>query len=119
MVTIEVDESYAFDFLSIAWVKKIKKLKNADEQFFFYFENIKYQIGSDLFYEIIESSEYNSLIHYNERIYEKLEEIRCNNCIVSAKIIDDLNTCRYHSKVKLQKSFFGKDIKEIKSDMMT
>jgi len=116
MVTIDVDEAYAFDFLSIAFVKKIKKIPGSYEQYAFYENCIKSQIGDVLFNKIIESPEYDSLIKHNNIIYEKLEEIRVDKSEVSAKIIDNLNTSRYISKINLQNKFFTENVREIKSN---
>ena len=115
MVIIKVDEGYAFDFLSIIEVKKIKKLHKADQQYEFYSKSIKNQLDEKLFDKIIKSSDYNLLLKSNTIIYDTLEEIRLDNSKIPAKVIDNLNTDRYSAKILLQKKFFNVNIMELKS----
>jgi len=115
MVTIEVDEAFAFDFLSIAVVKAKKKLNGAKEQLVFYYDSLEFQLGIK-FHDIIESEEYKELIRLNEEIYDKLEIIRKDPNLILASVIDELNSERYEIKKKLQFKFFNKDIKEVKSN---
>jgi hypothetical protein len=115
MVTIEVDEAFAFDFLSIAAVKEKKKLNGAKEQLAFYYDSLEFQLGIK-FHDIIKSEEYKELIRLNEEIYDKLEIIRKNHNLILASVIDELNSERYEIKKKLQFKYFNEDIKEVKSN---
>ena len=115
MVTIEVDEAFAFDFLSIAKVKVNKKLNGANEQFIFHRDNLQFQVGIK-FSDIVESEEYSNLVRLNEKIYDKLEIVRKNPNVILASEIDELNTERYNTKKKLQFKFFNEDVKEVKSN---
>jgi len=115
MVTIEIDEGYAFDFLSIIAVKQIKKLGGADQQYDLYSKSIKNQLGDNLFDKIIKSLEYDSLVKSNTIIYDTLEEIRLDSSKIPAKVIDNLNTDRYNAKILLQQNFFNINMTELKS----
>jgi hypothetical protein len=105
MLNIQVDEGYAFDYLSILEVKN-KKLKT--EVSFLNYQNclffLKNQLSENLFNSIISSEEYNNLIDANTKTFDAVDKARYGQ--ISAKEVDDLNMLRYTYKVKLQNKFF-------------
>ena len=115
MISLIVDEAYAFDYLSILEVKK-EKLPNSKnlDAFDICAKHIRNQTGEQLFYEIINSPEYNLLFKANEETFEAVEKARYGS--ISAKKVDDLNMNRYNKKIALQKKFFPNSIlKETKT----
>jgi hypothetical protein len=109
MIEILVDEGYAFDFLSIA---EIKKEKGANEMFYIARIGIIKQLGTEKFNEIISSKEYKELKTANEKTFNAVNLAKENK--IDAKSVDDLNMQRYFCKTALQKKFFSEDVKEKK-----
>lgn len=108
MIELPVDESYAFDFLSILEVKLDKSTANncADLQkkCNFYANNLQEQIGDDLFKAIQNSAIYKELKQCNKHLFETIDN--CKVYGISARTIDKLNYLRFQLKTKLQKEFF-------------
>jgi len=101
MIKLTVDECYAFDFLSILAVKN-KKTGHGKNQFDFCSQNIRDQV--DNFDDVISSSQYQSLVDINEKIFNAVDLAKQN--LVTAKLVDDLNYDRYLVKQQLQKRFY-------------
>jgi hypothetical protein len=104
-MNLRVDEGYAFDYLSILYIKNKQKpsdqnLKNWQDCFFY----LKNQIDNKLWDEIIESNEMKSIIQANQKTFEAVEKARYGK--ISAKKVDNCNMERYISKIKLQNKFF-------------
>lgn len=115
MISILVDESYAYDYLSILTVKS-KKLKTnkALETRDKCNEFIMEQVGDDKHLEILSSNEFISLFNANSETFDGVEKARYGQ--ISAKELDDLNMKRYNCKVLLQNKFFPQQtISELKS----
>jgi hypothetical protein len=110
MINLKVDEAYAFDYLSILYIKKDRSQKC-------------YQIWKDCFdflsvqltnfIEIINSHEYINLLEANKITFEAVEKARYGN--ISAKAVDEANMLRHKRKIELQKKFFNKNLEEFKT----
>ena len=75
MININVDEGYAFDFLSILQVKhETIDSKELEERFTECKNYISKQIGSTLFSEIINSKEYKNCYLANLRHSKRLKK---------------------------------------------
>lgn len=112
MINIKVDEAYAFDYLSILEIKKnLNNLckKNWEDCFIF----LQDQISDNKMQEIINSSEYKSMVETNKLTFDAVEKARYGN--ISAKEVDDVNMLRYKKKLKLQTKFFNINLMEYKT----
>jgi hypothetical protein len=105
MITILVDEGYAYDYLSILRVKnkKINTEKTLAAQNSCN-EHILDQVGEQKHLEILYSEEFENLFNVNSETFDAVEKARYGE--ISAKEVDDLNMKRYHCKVALQNKFF-------------
>ena len=117
MINLLVDESYAFDYLSILLTKESindneqnKSNANICSDF------IESQIGKELMLKIIVSPEFRKLNEANRITYQLVEKIRYQEGgKVTGKDVDNANMDRYYAKKELQKKFFNTDITEKKS----
>lgn len=115
MITILVDEGYAYDYLSILTVKNKKintektlAAKNSCN------EHILDQVGEQKHLEILYSEEFEDLFNVNSETFDAVEKARYGQ--ITAKEVDDLNMKRYNCKVALQNKFFTeKNILEFKT----
>lgn len=115
MITILVDEGYAYDYLAILSVKR-KKLKTdkALETRDQCSEFIMKQVGEDKHLDILFSQEFIDLFSVNSETFDAVEKARYGE--ISAKEVDDLNMKRYNCKIALQNKFFPQQkISELKS----
>jgi hypothetical protein len=104
MINLLVDEGYAFDYLSILYIKQNLYPDNLKKQTYNQcYEYLMSQIEN--FETIISSSEYKALLQSNAYTFTLIDKLR-NNESITAKEIDDSNMDRYHRKVDLQKRFF-------------
>lgn len=104
MITLLVDEGYAYDYLAILQVKVNKNIANSASAFARCHDHIVEQVGIDLHSRICRSSEFFALIQANEKTFDCVEHARYGE--ISAKEVDDANMERYRCKVSLQKKFF-------------
>lgn len=115
MITILVDEGYAYDYLAILTVKH--KIFNNEKTLTarnLCNEHILSQVSEDRHIEIIQSQEFKNLFDANFETFEAVEEARYGQ--ISAKEVDDLNMKRYDHKVALQNKFFpNSNVNELKS----
>jgi hypothetical protein len=110
MINLTVDESYAFDYLSIL---EIKSNKNGDKKNYKQCkENIICQIGLDNFLEIEASEEYHQLLKANLNTFNLVEAVKLNPCLGDK--VDESNYERYKAKIALQKKFFNENLSEQK-----
>jgi hypothetical protein len=110
MIKIEVDEAYAFDYLSILFLKR----NFSDENFENWSNCYDYLAGQlSNFDEIIKSQEYINLIESNQITFAAVELARYGN--ISAKEVDDANMLRHKRKKELQNKFFQTKLKEHKT----
>jgi len=105
MITISVDECYAYDYLAILNVKH-KKINNEKTLAAknLCSEHLLNQIGEDKHIEILSSQEFKNLLFVNEETFDAIEIVRHGS--ISAKEVDDLNMQRYNHKIILQNKFF-------------
>lgn len=112
MISLKVDEAYAFDYLSILHVKKSIN-QNISPSWKECFIHIEKQIGSTKMEEIIHSKEYQNMIEANQITFNAVEKARYGN--ITAKEVDEANMLRYKRKLEFQKFFFKNDLVESKS----
>lgn len=114
MIKIQVDEAYAFDYLSILQIKRVlspQALKNFEETKDF----IKSQLDIQLFATIITSKEYDELLVLNQTVYNMVDRIKSGEKLDAAEV-DRLNSERFKTKQELQLKYFGEPTKlEVKS----
>lgn len=112
MINLQVDEAYAFDYLSILHVKKnINSINESSwRNCFLYLEE---QIGKIKMSEIINSIEYQDMIEANKITFDAVEKARYGN--ITAKEVDESNMLRYKKKLELQKKFFNNILTEVKT----
>lgn len=113
---INVDEGYAFDYLSILHTKHAQN--PSDENFKKWkdcYDYLNNQIDDIQFWnEIIRSEEIKKIDEANKKTFEAVEKARYGE--ISAKEVDACNMQRYHAKVEFQNKFFpNSKIIEIKS----
>jgi len=114
MINLNVDEGYAFDYLSILEVKfKNTNSPETSKSFESCKSFLKSQISSDLFDLIYESKEYHKCKAANQLTFDAVEKARYGN--IPAKEVDDCNMKRYNAKINLQKKFFKNEISEHKT----
>lgn len=105
MISILVDEGYAYDYLAILAVKAKKintnKTLDAKNQCNEFLMN---QVGEDKHLDILKSKAFTDLFNVNSETFDAVEKARYGE--ISAKEVDDLNMKRYHCKVALQNKFF-------------
>lgn len=107
MISILVDEGYAFDYLSILFVKSTSLNSSKSAKAFEECKShIKSQIADDKFLDIIRSIEYQNLITANIETFNAVERAR-KGFSITAKEVDDCNMKRFQAKVDLQKKFFN------------
>jgi len=110
MINLLVDEAYAFDFLSIFYIKR----NNSDLTLKAWNEcknYIKDQIPNK-FNIIIKSKEYKDLLKANQKTFKAVDEAKVDK--VKASYVDSCNYQRYLAKKSLQEKFFSASLKEIK-----
>lgn len=111
MITLLVDEAYAFDYLSILDVKKNKNPFNYDVWSQCY-KNLQYQFDNDKWLSMIYSDEYKNMIKANELTFDAVDKAKRNE--VTAKYVDECNYQRYVAKQKFQLKFFNSVLSEKK-----
>jgi len=110
MITLKVDEAYAFDYLSILEIKKHKT--NDESKWSECLDYLSYQFDIDFFKQMITSQEYKDMIKANELTFEAVDKAKRNE--VSAKDVDYCNFQRHVAKENFQRKFFGSDLSEKK-----
>lgn len=115
MITLKVDEAYAFDYLSILEVKKenLSKQKEADQSYLDCLGHLESQVGQSKLSLILSSPEYQSLKFSNGRVFDGVEKARYGN--ISARDLDILNMDRFLKKKDIQQKFFKEELTELKS----
>lgn len=113
MITIRVDEAYAFDFLSILDVKRFY-ISSVQILYEDYYSEIQDQVDQSVFLNVINSLEYQELVCVNRKIYDTLELLR-KGVSTEASVIDNLNTKRYELKTSIQHKYFNSAVSEQKS----
>lgn len=115
MISLQVDEAYAFDYLAILHTK-ILKLNSAksSELFNQVYDSIEKQVGAKTAKDIINSNEYKNLLKANIDVFDAVEKARKEEPI-DGRIMDNLNQKRFEAKKVIQVKFFSSDLQEIKS----
>ena len=111
MISIEVDEAYAFDYLSILQVKKQKSYLSNDtwRKCYMYLQN---QFDPEKWLLMINSDEYKNMIKANELTFDAVDKAKNNG--VTAQHVDYCNYQRHAAKQNFQKKFFACDLSELK-----
>jgi hypothetical protein len=112
MINLLLDEGYAFDYISILAIKN-EKFKNQALYLMQCCEQIKQQIGENLFLSILDSDEYKNLKEANKKTFDAVDKARYGK--ITAKKVDACNMERYNAKVALQKKFFNSTSTEYKN----
>jgi hypothetical protein len=112
MISISVDEAYAFDYLSILFIKKNINSDCYDHwvDCYSYIEN---QLGKNKMIEIVNSIEYIDLIKANQLTFDAVEKARYGS--ITAKEVDQANLLRHKRKTELQNKFFNQKLMEYKT----
>jgi hypothetical protein len=112
MITLKVDEAYAFDYLSILHVKK-ELNSQLTPTWQDCLTHIEQQVSSDLMNQILASDEYKNMIEANQITFNAVEKARYGS--ITAKEVDEANMLRYKRKLELQAKFFNNKLTEIKT----
>lgn len=112
MIKLNVDEGYAFDYLSILQVKNNLYPSQEKQKAF---EDCRQFLSNQLmnFEEIFSSKEYEDLVKINELTFHLVDKVR-NNEPIPAKDVDDANMERFYCKKNLQEKFFDTELVETK-----
>jgi hypothetical protein len=111
MIFIEVDEAYAFDYLSILQVKK-QKSSSAIETWSRCYLNLQTQFDSKKWFLMINSEEYENMIKANLLTFDAVDKAKNNE--VTAQHVDYCNYQRHTAKQNFQKKFFNNNLCELK-----
>jgi len=113
MIYLPVDESYAFDYLSILELKYKMDLENPQKKsnFNVCYDYLREQLG-ERFIPIIESDEYKECLMANMMTFRAVDQAKTDK--VSASYVDKCNFRRHTAKQALQKKFFHADLTETK-----
>jgi hypothetical protein len=111
MISLLVDEAYAFDYLSILEVKKEKTSSN-HEAWFNCWKHLRNQFESEKWLLMICSEEYKNMIKANKLTFEAVDKAKTNE--VTAQYVDFCNYQRHIAKENFQKKFFSKSLSEVK-----
>ena len=111
MISLNVDEAYAFDYLSILEVKK-QKSSSAIEAWSKCYVNLQTQFDSEKWFLMINSEEYKNMIKANLLTFDAVDKAKNNE--VTAHHVDYCNYQRHAAKQNFQKRFFNNALSELK-----
>jgi len=105
MIKIEVDESYAYDALSILAIKVKKNYNLATSSNYIKLNDsmLKQIENHDT---ILKSNEYLDLSNTNQEIFDYLDKMKINPTIEDGVWVDTMNYQRFIRKKALQEKFF-------------
>jgi hypothetical protein len=111
MIKISVDEAYAFDYMSILYIKlekndSVKNIINIIKN------ELINQLGVDKFNDIMASEEYKNLKNSNKTTFDAVNKAKTDE--VLASFVDSCNYERMICKKKLQDKFFNNKLSELK-----
>lgn len=113
MVSILVDEAYAFDYLAILLIKydfsKNELILTKAEECT---EHIQSQIGKKKMEEILSSDEFKKLLDANKETFAWVDKAKTDSC--KASDVDKSNYERCKARNALQEKFFSNKISEVK-----
>lgn len=112
MINLEVDEAYAFDYLSIL---QLKHEHSGNAGFVRCYETLVKQLGVELMHKIVSSPEYGRVLDANRKVFWIIEEMRETSFTIDARLVDRMNTERFNAKKQLQKVFFNNEVTEFKT----
>jgi len=115
MIQLMVDESYAFDYLSILNIKYSMDTTNAQKRknYIDCYGFIKNQFSDRvLFDSIMASEEYKECCEANTLTFKAVDAAKTDK--VPASYVDSCNYKRHAAKQKLQKKFFNTSLTETK-----
>jgi hypothetical protein len=110
MINLNVDEAYAFDYLSILEIKKEKYSNNT--QWLDCWLYLQSQFESEKWLSMIHSEEYKNMIKANLLTFDAVDKAKNNE--VTAQHVDYCNYQRHAAKQNFQKKFFTSDLSELK-----
>jgi hypothetical protein len=111
MITILVDEAYAFDYLSILEIKKQKSSNNI-QAWLNCWSHLQNQFECEKWLSMIYSQEYKDMINANQLTFEAVDKAKNNE--VTAQYVDYCNYQRHIAKENFQKKFFNTNLSELK-----
>ena len=111
MIFLQVDEAYAFDYLSVLEVKK-QKSSSAIESWSKCYVNLQTQFDSEKWFLMINSEEYKNMTKANQLTFDAVDKAKNNE--VTAQHVDYCNYQRHTAKQNFQKKFFTSDLSELK-----
>lgn len=111
MITLLVDEAYAFDYLSILEVKKQRSFLSNDVWYKCH-THLQNQFDQEKWSAMINSDEYKNMIKANELTFDAVDKAKNNE--VTAQHVDYCNYRRHIAKQNFQNKFFRSDLSEIK-----
>ena len=112
-IKLSMDAGAAFDILSIHLVKSQKSSTKANVQNYLDTANeIREQIGGDLFNAICSSEEFAELKMANEKVFEAVDLAKQDK--IPASLADSLNYQRFLQKKNLQQKYFNSNLTEQK-----
>ena len=113
MISILVDEAYAFDYLAILEIKyDYSKNDLILEKINECIDHLTKQLGCELFNRIVNSNEYANVIEANRRTFEWVDKAKTDSC--KASDVDHSNFERCKARNALQDKFFSTGISEVK-----
>jgi len=113
MIKVSIDESAAFDILSILLIKtkKSQDLQHT-KNYLNFVADIKDEIGLEKLYEVMNSQEFANLREANDEVFSGVDLAKEDK--IKASTLDSLNYRRFLWKGKIQEKFFGGEISERK-----
>lgn len=111
MISLQVDEAYAFDYLSILEVKK-QKSSSAIEAWSKCYVHLQTQFDSEKWFSMVNSEEYKNMIEANQLTFDAVDKAKNNE--VTAQYVDYCNYQRHTAKQNFQKRFFMSNLSELK-----
>lgn len=111
MITLTVDEAYAFDYYSILQLKHdngylpLSTLEIAKN-------DLVQNLGSEVVETILNSTEYREVYNANRLTFDAVDKAKED--LVPASYVDKCNYQRMLAKKALQAQFFNSDLSEIK-----
>jgi len=120
MISIKVDEAYAFDMLAILQIKSTKSAQSL-EDYEEFLEQINNDLGCWTANLVLQSEEYKTLLEANQKVFDLIEqvvkeqELAIPDDWVTAFTVHNANMERFYAKKALQKRFFKNNLTEHKT----
>lgn len=110
MILLEVDEAYAFDYLSILALKICSAETSATYKRCH--SLLEKQFAPEMWDKLISSKEYGAICEANRSTFAAVDKAK--NGLVTAKEVDFCNYQRYLAKQVFQQTFFSSPLSETK-----